>query len=277
LSTDNRDYLRIGLDNVDAELKDRLVVSRGTESAVLVNDGGPSYEEGAIVPHRPWGAIDESRDQIGVPDSNSSTCSCIWIIKIPDAMTRSFKEASCGLSSQRHANELMRNAHVAKGLSQIRSYCLDYLSNTENFKTQGVSVRQPGLVTTTIDVRKNLRIGIHMDSWDQCSIYSRAGSRNRLNVNLGSGSRFLIVGTTSIAEIATQIEPDLVSSLGPTELTREWYRRNPESPLYRIEVKPNEAYIAPTESLPHDSSTETKDDIDISFTMLGHFSGRPVS
>ena len=44
-------------------------------------------------------------------------------------------------------------------------------------------------------------------------------------------------------------------------------------PIFRLRVAPGEAYIAPTDFIPHDSTTIDKGDVDISLTLLGHFHG----
>jgi hypothetical protein len=50
-----------------------------------------------------------------------------------------------------------------------------------------------------------------------------------------------------------------------------------EEPIYRVEVKPFEFYIAPTEAIIHDGSNYPSDRPDINLVFRGRFSYKPVS
>jgi hypothetical protein len=45
----------------------------------------------------------------------------------------------------------------------------------------------------------------------------------------------------------------------------------PRYPVIKLMVRPGEAYIAPTENLIHDSTTEEKNMLDVAVTLLGAF------
>jgi len=167
----------------------------------------------------------------------------------------------------------MGDSALRVALADLVEYCTGYCAFRDDLKVQGVAVRSLGQCTTTIDTRKNLRIGIHLDSWDRLPVSKRGAARNRLNVNLGYGSRYFLFATRSIMEIAEQASSGSELREHPTGLAREWLRINPDEPIYSVTVRPGEAYIAPTEALPHDSSTAGKVHMDISLTILGHFNG----
>jgi hypothetical protein len=45
----------------------------------------------------------------------------------------------------------------------------------------------------------------------------------------------------------------------------------PSYPVLRLEIRPGEAYIAPTEIVIHDATTMGKEFTDATFTVLGNF------
>lgn len=106
-------------------------------------------------------------------------------------------------------------------------------------------------LSTTIDRSDGLRIGLHIDRWERRPLGTLASARNRVCLNLGPGSRYLVFVATDIQEIAKQY--NLTSEdFFTTRHAQTYLREHPAVPLFRLRIEPGEAYIAPTESLIHD-------------------------
>jgi hypothetical protein len=195
------------------------------------------------------------------------------VVKLPVDLIEStplvdFRRAT----SQDEATAMCVRSPYSEAIGMLVEYCRMYCAQAEGFTVHRVALRPPGLLTTTIDANKGRRIGIHVDSWDQVPIERRAEARNRMNINLGSGDRFLLFVRQSVLKIVasqTNSEPQL----GPTGAARDWMAADENEPIFRLRVAPGEAYIAPTDLIPHDSTTADKREVDISLTLLGHFHG----
>jgi hypothetical protein len=151
----------------------------------------------------------------------------------------------------------------------------------------GLSVGPIGLAHTTVDGRTDRHVGLHFDSWDRLPPLDRARGSNRLCVNVGAGSRHLLFVPMSAAAIvgalaARQIyvltdEAALRDSTGRCDLARRYLEVFPDQPVLRLRVLPGEAYVAPTENLIHDGSSEEAVDRDISVTVRGFFVPRAAA
>jgi len=100
---------------------------------------------------------------------------------------------------------------------------------------------------------------------------------NRVSINIGRNVRFFLFLPISIVEIAKIMSDALacgrVQVPDYTGLGRAFMERFPDFPVVRCRLAPNEAYIAPTENLVHDGSSEGQE-LDEHFTILGHI--RPL-
>lgn len=110
-----------------------------------------------------------------------------------------------------------------------------------------------GLATTTIDTAIGTRLGVHLDNFDKLPTARRAESRRRLALNLGAGSRYLVLATDDIQQVSREMGS---SARHPhTNDVRRYVRDGHLLRCIRIRLDPGESYIAPTELIPHDGST----------------------
>jgi hypothetical protein len=144
----------------------------------------------------------------------------------------------------------------------------------------GLTVGPIGLPHTTVNPSTERHVGLHFDSWDRLGPLDRDRGTNRLCVNLGIGARHLLFVPKAAAVVLQEFAskhldvftPEaLQDSTGRFDLARRYLEAFPEQPVLRIRVLPGEAYVAPTENLIHDGSSEESIDRDISVTVRGFF------
>lgn len=161
--------------------------------------------------------------------------------------------------SHREVLQILADIHVQTGLISRGAISL------------GVFSAPPNQANTTIGPNKK-RIGMHVDSWSDLPLARRGKAPNRLCINLGQEPRFLLMVNQSVSSL-----PDLLHSFvsanqqSPTELAREFLKRNSAYPVVSIRVDPLEGYIAPTENMIHDGSTLNQQSHDVVLTLLGYF------
>ena len=122
----------------------------------------------------------------------------------------------------------------------------------------------------TIDKSSGLKLGLHLDTWDDHDVQSRWKSRNRVVVNRGPGDRYVFLVLVPIEEMAELVESP--SNLHPCEVADRYIERAGSCiPCLRIWQRPNVAYVGCTERLVHDACVRPHHERAESRHYLGHF------
>jgi hypothetical protein len=122
-------------------------------------------------------------------------------------------------------------------------------------------------------------IGLHFDEWDGLPLDKLETATNRINFNIGLEPRHLVfinLTAKNIFELTKKYHDIDFSSNGQVKLARIFFEKFTSYPVIRIKLMPFEAYVAPTENVIHDGSTEEKNEPDISLTTRGYFTTRPL-
>lgn len=134
-------------------------------------------------------------------------------------------------------------------------------------ETRQPTIDPPRQLTVTRDFvqRRPRRVGLHHDRWT-----TEAGAAldapNRIALNLGPGTRWLLYVPHSVAQLRT------ASGLPADEHGREVLGAFADQvPVLRVAVPPNHAYVAPTEAVFHDGSTLGSDRPALKQHLLGRF------
>jgi hypothetical protein len=275
--------IRIHGAGINDSVSDRICVAEGTVDACDVREPREyefPYAPGARIPASPWHRVANDERALDEDEAGAGTVDA-WILKVPKDLLEPFVHAGVhDIERQADVARLMRSPAIADAIGDVTAFARSLATNTDGLKVQGIGVRVPGLTTTTVDTQRKVRIGLHVDSWDRSHPSETARARTRLNLNLGAGNRYLLLVDAPVDELwATRIsaENPQVTVRGSSELARQHLAENPNQQVIRLCIGPCEAYIAPTELLPHDSSTLHKHEVDVSLTLLGHFRGpRPA-
>jgi hypothetical protein len=126
-----------------------------------------------------------------------------------------------------------------------------------------------GLASVTFDPDLGKRIGLHLDSWEGWSVVGRRHKRSRILINLGESARYLLFMTTPV-DVLWEHLGALEESSYLVDQCFAATKRNRKT-VFSLEIRPGEAYIAPTECLVHDGSTRDGKSIDICFTLRSQF------
>lgn len=96
----------------------------------------------------------------------------------------------------------------------------------------------------TVDRRSGLRLGLHLDSWDDLDVSSRWKSRNRMVVNRGPGDRYGYVVAVPVEDMAGHVgSPE---RLHPCEVADTYIRSARGIPCSRLHQPANVAYVCCT-------------------------------
>ena len=133
----------------------------------------------------------------------------------------------------------------------------------------GPSVDYGDCPSITVDRESNLRLGLHLDTWDGLGLSSRWKSRNRIVVNRGPGDRYLYVVPVPVEEMAQCVASS--DCLHPCEVADRYIGNRRRVPCLRLLQPPNVGYVCCTERLVHDACVSGGSIRAESRHYLGHF------
>lgn len=131
------------------------------------------------------------------------------------------------------------------------------------------SIDHANCPSITVDRVSDLRLGLHLDSWDGLDVSARWKSRNRIVVNRGPGARYLYLVPVPIEAMAERVSAP--ESSHPSEVADLYIQNTPRVPCLRVLQPLHVAYVCSTERLVHDACVVPNGDRSESHHYLGHF------
>ncbi|MGJ5632659.1 hypothetical protein [Nostoc sp. CALU 1950] len=275
--------------NIDFQ-KPRIFLSSGTSKKIEQTLTQIKYCKGAFVPQESWREPNtEEKSLLGINKqltniSRQDLHPFIGLIRIPDKVLAPLEAI---LENVRKSpvialeawQAVVTHPEVENVIAEVSNYLTPYCLSRERFKVLGLHIKPPGLKTVTVNCAnnqsENIYIGMHLDSWDRYPLRRRHKSRNRVCINLGCEDRFFLFINLTLMDMFYALgllaPKDIYKHYRGTELGNEFMKQYPSYPVVKLTVRPNEAYIAPTDNLIHDASTSGKKYADITLTFLGDF------
>ena len=190
----------------------------------------------------------------------------LWvsIITLPKEISHCLK-ALKDVKSLKVLESILKKKDTIKGINLIQdfisTFCQPHLSSK-----YGIGCNSPNQKTVTVG-KDNLRVGLHVDNHLKFP-------RSRILINLGSESRYFLFINLSIKQLYDLVSKHnnvLKPTLGSSGLGTMFMKLFPSYPVIKLKVSPGEAYLAPTEHIIHDGSTEGTNNLDIFFTVRSIF------
>lgn len=233
-----------------------------------VSSGHDDYHPDAVVPRLPWRCAGHS--DLGAPNGASRTSHAKVLLR-SICTTYVSPLINAGLryaTSEACVSALLNTREFERAYAQLIKHIRSLTSEHRDFRVLGFAVKRPGLLTTTVNSHSGQRVGIHVDNWDSLPLSRRREARTRLCLNLSAETRTFLISDRPI-DLLHQ-KHGAASERNLTMTVRHAAQNEPIE-VMRIFVPPGAAYVAPTELLPHDSSTLGRTQADITLTFLGHF------
>jgi hypothetical protein len=236
------------------DLRERLSVAAASGSGAIPADSGARYETAAIVPDGQWRALTDTEfnDLASAGSAEPRFFANIGLMR-SDPTFAARLEHLVDLQA-RHVSD----GSLRRSPSDIRAKLLEAIAETQDLRPVGPmlavgrSISRGGLHTTTVG-ESGERTGMHVDSWDGLDLNGRRQASNRLALNLSEAPRYLLFVPRQIASMI----PQLASRRRETglDLVQAYFSSGCDGRIYRLEVRPGEYYVAPTENLLHDGSS----------------------
>jgi hypothetical protein len=252
----------------------RLEASAGTTLAAALGSSVGPYRDWAVVPKGPWRNL--TRDELVrlTAPTDSERAADVRIVRISRHLT---ERLHAGLGDTTHARE-ETGLQCVLGSQELTACLADLERAVEPFgqvtKKPLIRINRPGLLTTTVD-DEGMYIGLHVDNWYHYTLEDRRASPNRICVNVGRESRYLLLVNVPMANMFAMLREAPVNELHPemvgTPLGLAFMLGYPDYPVLRFRIEPGEGYLAPTENLVHDASTVGMRSWDLAVHVLGRF------
>jgi len=222
---------------VREDTDDRVEICSGTRAATESD-----FRPGSLVPKGDWRLITRS-EVSAVSDRYSSGRPLLGNIALIRVLDDVFQ-------SEQHNRGPMANRRAE--LRILDDVC-KRLAGGALLENKGcwLSTGGGGSLSTTVDRRDGLRIGLHVDRWERRSLDTLSDARNRVCLNLGPNRRYFVFLPNDLREIADIYDLGFEDTF-TTSHAKVFLRDHPDIPVFRLRLEPGEAYIAPTESLIHD-------------------------
>ncbi|MCB5911979.1 hypothetical protein [Streptomyces pinistramenti] len=202
----------------------------------------PRYEKQAAVPSRGWRPLPAAIGRQLAAEPGSASRTLVEIVKPPPPA----------------------------GPDALPDYGAELGGSDTTYLGQAHS--KPGSLTTTGNPANGQLLGLHLDNWDRLPYDAKDTGRRRLCLNLGPGTRYLILCLTNAKALCRAVHPHGYTSRYPhTDDLRAFITAGRQLPCIRIRLDPGDGYIAPTEYLPHDGSTEHQNERSSAVFWLGHW------
>jgi len=237
------------------------------------------YCSDAVIPRQPWREPSNLEYELLHASQSAgewNAANRIGLLKVPEAVLSPL--VRMGVESVTNAEQLQQISLLPEygdAIRGLQAFVCQFSSQTNDVRVLGPFLKTAGLATTTYDNNGKCFVGLHLDSWDRLPLEKRDKARNRFCVNIGKGDRYLLYINLTLKQMLKSLIslniPSENSDFRSSHWGEEFMRRFPSYPVIKLRLAPHEAYIAPTENIVHDATTEGCDYPDLSFTVLGHF------
>lgn len=255
----------------------RLWINSGTRLAPQELN----YTQDAFIPQESWRELNERETSLVLATKGEEIediSSYLGIFRPPEDTIALFTRLGVrNIKSIQDCQRLTQEWGYELAMLKLAEYILPFSQNDEQIVCKGISVNQPGLPTVTYNPKKEAYIGLHLDSWDRLPLAKRYLSSNRICINLGIESRYLLfinLTLNNIWQLLERQKPELIKNIHPENVDAVrlvFLQLFPNYPVLKLRIDPGEAYIAPTENIIHDGCSLSMSNLDIHLTIRGYF------
>jgi len=263
------------------QLFKRLYINDGIQASdkITGNAGGTfEYLPRRFVPRKTWRQLNpDELKMLSAAESNAALSETISLLRLPDHIIQKFKDV--GVEKLEDADQLAtllaaRKEDFKELNSQLQNFLYSIVPAGGFLEFQGIRVGKGNLATTAHTPGLKL-VGMHIDNASGRDLLEFQSERRRLCINLGMENRFFLFINKPVRQLV-----EMVSSRKPVDrqtysnnnsLSDDFFNFYPDYPVVRITQRPYDIYIAPTDCMIHDGSTEGSTKPDIDMTFVGDF------
>ncbi|MBL7729064.1 MAG: hypothetical protein JNM68_15315 [Dinghuibacter sp.] len=245
----------------------------------------PSFEEKAFVPKRDWRSLNVKEISALRPTERRTDTNTVYTGELPGKLKEKLAKMELWRSTSR-AEVFERFKQDPETTTAVNKYMEEFLNAKANGKPHRIhylGTNLPNLETVACDTTvmpKDHReedkkyMGIHNDGTYYVPFRTINKSGNRLTINLGLETRYFLFVNLTMSQAYNMIRRhyDVADhKIDVINISKYFFSCFPGYPVLRIEQKPYQYYIAPTDNCFHDGSTLGAKELDIVLVYFGSF------
>ncbi|MEM9546945.1 MAG: hypothetical protein AAGA77_13275 [Bacteroidota bacterium] len=245
----------------------------------------PKYESNAYVPKKDWRPLDAHEIELLLSTEDRKVYDTVYLGELPTELKRTFEDLNLVTAKDRHEIIPMieQQPELAGVLNEQLGQFLLSMSTDNQFELFCVGANLPNMETIGFNP-KNYKggyedqhkhfMGLHIDRSKVAEIDQVHTLGNRICLNLGSESRYLLFVNLSIIQVYEMLKEkmDVVEKkVDCTNVAQFFFTHYPDYPVVRVKQDPYQYYIAPTDNCFHDGSSLGKKELDITMVFFGAF------
>jgi len=250
----------------------QIMLSAGTERVTMLN--GKPTQDPTFVPRVPWRPPTDTELNLLLGEDTNPAYQSVGVVKLPKHVVSLWKKTGVHLArTEQETRAVSRKPTYVEAVKATGQWASTFQTRKDQAIMHNLACIPKGLRTVTHNPKEDRYIGLHLDSWEQKTLGELSSARNRLCINMGQSARYFLFVNQEIQSIQQML--DMPTQGSPRALIRHFLNAYPDYPVIRIKLEPFEAYIAPTENLIHDGSSENQAYQDVQMTLRSYFSVIP--
>lgn len=260
-----------------SDIANQMFINEGTNPSNP--NSAVTFLEGSYVPKQNWRPLNAAEEKVLISNPKKfKHYKSISVGEIPKRLKNFFEELNIKECS--HPDEvqpkIMNNETIVKGLSDELNLFLNNFSSSQKYKFHRLTRAMPNRETVTCHYinQQFLYIGLHIDTSRSFTIHTACKSGNRLSINLSNETRSLIYINLSLIQVYNMIKDKIdvtKTQINSNNIGYYFFKYYPDYPAIKLEQKPYQYYIAPTDNFFHDASTLNNSKIDVTIVYTGLF------
>jgi hypothetical protein len=257
------------------DFEKQLTINTGTSAAI--NEANMYYTPNSFIPKRDWQPLSGKTKPLllGRSDRMQSN-SVIRLGKVPEKIENSFRNIKlheCTNPDDVYPT-VRKHEDIVKQLAAELDSFFEHFSSNKQYKFHRITRAMPNRDTITCHYRNEqfIYIGLHVDRSRLYKLHTAHQSGNRISINLGNESRSLAIVNLTLIQaynMIKKISPDAL--ITPHNIAGVFFQHYPDYPVVKIEIKPYQFYVAPTDNFFHDATTIGMQSVDITLVYTGNF------
>jgi hypothetical protein len=249
-------------------LVDRLTISNGTEIVSQLN-GKPAHSP-TFVPKEPWQPLNgQQLTQLKGVDDKPAYQS-IALLTLPKPLIKSWQNTGIHqATNEAQVQAVHLHPNYSSAIKETGQWASTFQLKKEQIVMHNLACIPKDLRTVTFNPKEDRYLGLHLDSWEKQPLDQLSQVRNRLCINLGQSARYFLFINQEIKSIQKILGAHQENRA--RTLIQDFLTKYPDYPVIRIKLNPFEAYLAPTENLIHDGSSEGQTYQDVQITLRSYF------
>ena len=261
---------------------DQVSINSGVRNVDKID--GLQYDVNSYIPNHNWRKLtkEEENSLIAKKAKFQDYSKNLYIGEVPGHLKNLFQ--SLGLKNCKHPDDVypafQNNQELVKEINKELHLFLENCSSSKNYKFHRITRAMPNRETITCHYIDNafIYIGMHIDQSRPFTIHTAYKSGNRISINLSNEPRTLMFTNLTLIQAYNLInqKKDLKKrTLNSNNITSCFFEHYPDYPVIRMEIKPYQCYVAPTDNFFHDASTYGNKEIDMTIVYTGVFDQLP--